>query len=271
VGKKWGRTGAIYEAHMDDIARDFEGGAELREIAIRYGVSPPTITNWLIAAGYKHRRKGRYPQAMKDRAGDLYNRGWEPMAIANLLKTKLGYVYNWIGEDAPAGSTTIPVSPPMEPASRRHVTGRRWTEEQKDEVVRLLASGVFSVDQIYRLTNASRVRQQRIWKEALGIPFPLAKVRRPRRPVEAIDSAEAFQQGRLEGIREARQLALEAASEQLALEEGATPRQAIASGALAPSVTALDTLEASIEGASEDEIEAEFKRFEEQKRFLDER
>jgi transposase-like protein len=253
MGKKWGRTGAIYEAHMEEIARDFEGGAELKEIATKYGVSPPTITNWLIKAGYKHRRKGRYPQAMKERAATLYEAGWEPIAIANLFKTKLDYVHDWIGESRIRLVSAPRTTAPMEPAYKRHATGRRWTEAQKEEVIRLLSAGIFSVDQIYRLTNASRVRQQRLWKQFVGSPFPLPKERRPRpeRPEpEAITTPEAFQQGRLEGLKEARQLALEAGDDS--------------------QVQALVPLEARVREASDAEIEEDFRRFEELKRMLDE-
>jgi len=245
MGKKWGRTKLIYDEHMDSIERDFEGGAELREIATKYDVSPPTITNWLIASGYKHRQKGRYPQAMKLKAVELSNRGWDPIAIANLFRTKLSYVNDWIGV---ASSGRARPAPEMEPAYTRHVVGRRWTDAQKDEVVRLVSTGVFTVDQIYRLTNASRVRQQRIWAERVGTPYPLAR-ERPERP-DRITTPEAFQQGRLEGLREARELALQSQAES--------------------QVAALVPLEQALEVASDADIEADFRRFEAQKRQLEE-
>lgn len=246
MGKKWGRTAAIFEESMDDIAQDFEGGAELKEIAAKYEVSPPTITNWLIKAGYKHRTKGRYPKAMKERAVDLQARGWNPIAIANLFKTKIEYVNEWLG--LPRATGRMHLVPDMESEYKRHVTGRRWTDAQKDEVIRLLSTGVFSVGQIYRITNASRVRQQRIWAEIVGAPFPMPKERFEREPSD-LTSAEVFQQGRIEGIKEARQLALEAGDE--------------------GQVTALAPIEEGILGATDAEIEEEFRIFEAQKRMLD--
>lgn len=248
MGKKWGRTAVIFDESMDDIARDFEGGAELREIAVKYDVSPPTITNWLISAGYKHRQKGRYPRAMKEKAVELAARGWDPIAIANLFKTKLGYVHEWLGLPTAPTRRGPRVGAPMEPAYKRHVVGRRWTDAQKEEVLRLISAGIFSVDQIYRITNASRVRQQGIWGEFVGSPFPIHKPRRVR--PDTITSAEAFQHGRLEALREARALA----------ESSQAQGQ----------VTALVPLEQALEGQSEEEIEEDFRRFEEQKRFLDE-
>lgn len=198
MGKKWGRTKVIFDDHMDDIARDFEGGAELREIATKYDVSPPTITNWLIAAGYKHRKKGRYPKAMKERANDLAARGWDPIAIANLFQTKLDYVEEWIGMAPRPRGRAQRQAAPMETGYRRHVTGRRWTSDQKDEVMRLLQAGVFTVDQIYRLTNASRVRQQRIWRERSGAPFPLARTRPPRPAEDVTALVPIVAEGQLE-------------------------------------------------------------------------
>lgn len=246
MGKKWGRTATIFEESMEDIALDFEGGADLKEIAAKYDVSAPTITNWLIAEGYKHRKRGRYPQAMKDRAVDLQTRGWEPIAIANLFQTKIEYVNEWLGLPLATGRMRIVAD--IEPEYKRHILGHRWSDAQKDEVVRLLSAGIFSVGQIYRLTNASRVRQQGIWSDSVGSPFPLTK-ERPERVPEELTTAEAFQQGRLEGIKEARQLALEAGDDD--------------------QVTALVPIEEGLQAATDDEIEEEFRLFEEQKRMLD--
>jgi transposase len=246
MGKKWGRTAAIFEESMGDIQRDFEGGAEIKEIAAKYEVSPPTITNWLIKAGYKHRKKGRYPQAMKDRARDLETRGWEPIAIANLFKTKLPYVLKWLGR-APEGAGIFarPRAAPMEGESQRHITGRRWTEEQKDGVMDLLTAGVFDVDQIYRLTNASRVRQQRIWRERMpGTPFPLPKIIRDRP-----EPVTRFREGQLAGLERAQRLAIE--------------------GGVGP-IPGLEFVEQRVRTASDAEIERDLEEIEAQKRLLDE-
>lgn len=244
MGRKWGRTRAIYEDHMDDIVRDFKGGAELREIATKYDVSPPTIANWLIKAGYKHRKKGRYPNAMKQNAVELEAEGWEPIAIANLFEVKLPYVLSWLGrEPEGTGIYSTVAEPELEPEYTRHVTGRRWTRAQKERVVDLVQSGIMSVAQIYRITNASRVRQQRIWSELVGTPFPLAKESR-----RGMTRAEIYHEGKMAGLEEARQAALEAGQE----------------------VTALVRVEEASREMDDAAIEAEFERFEALKRMLDE-
>lgn len=243
MGKKWGRTAAVFEDHMDGIVRDFKGGAEMREIATKYDVSPPTIGNWLIEAGYKHRNKGRYPNAMKKRAVDLETEGWDPIAISNLFKAKLSYVLSWLGRDPEgAGIYSRVEGASMEPEYKRHVTGRRWTDAQKDEVVRLLQTDVFSVVQIYRIANASRIRQQRIWADLVGTEFPLAK-----EIIQRMSYADIYHEGKLAGIEEARQAALTAGEQ----------------------VTALVLIEAELQQMDNVAIEAEFERFEALKRILD--
>lgn len=182
MGKKWGRTQAIWDEHMPDIERAYEGGAEIKEIAIRYGVSGPTITNWLIDAGYRKKRRGRYPIVMKEKAVELANRGWSAQAIANLFRVKVKWVLLWLGEET---EQTIEFREVFDPALQdtgRHKRGRRWTREQKIEVLDHLNVGLLSVSQIYQMTGASRRRQVAIWKEFMGDrPFPHARVRRPRR------------------------------------------------------------------------------------------
>lgn len=215
MGRKWGRTQEIFDASMNEIERDFEGGAELREIAAKYNVSPPTITNWLIKAGYKHRTKGRYSIAMKERALELFNRGWDPVGIAKLFKVKLPYIQQWVGvAPEPTREVLGRDTAAMErPAGMRHKIGRRWTDEQKQRVYGFLqAPAVFTVSTIYTLTGASRDRQQKIWREFSDQPFPLARPRREAvevvaEPAEAAqlaqDEAAAFERGRQEGVKEA--------------------------------------------------------------------
>lgn len=217
MGRKWGRTKEIFDAHMGDIERDFEGGADLRDIAARYEVSPPTITNWLIKAGYKHRKRGRYPIAMKEKAVELAGRGWEPVAIARLFRVKLPYVYQWLDLEPEPERATIgrDVVPMEEPEGMRHKIGRRWTQAQKEQVFGFLqAPEVFTVANIYKLTGASRDRQQKIWREfEPDTPFPLPKPQRrpseaaqPAPELERVDPADEFERGRLAGLEEARQL-----------------------------------------------------------------
>lgn len=215
MGRKWGRTREIFEASMNDIERDFEGGAELREIAAKYEVSAPTITNWLITAGYKHRRKGRYPIAMKEKAAELFNRGWDPVGIGKLLRVKLPYIEQWVGIATEPTREVLgrDVAPVEAPEGMRHKVGRRWTDEQKRRIYGFLqAPEVFTVATIYTLTGASRKRQQKIWREFSDAPFPLPKKRRerPAAPTKVAegegmsqDDAEAFELGRRAGVEEA--------------------------------------------------------------------
>jgi len=233
MGRKWGRTGEIFDAHMGDIELDFEGGAELRDIASKYEVSAPTITNWLIEAGYKHRRRGRYPIAMKEKAVELAGRGWEPVAIAKLLRVKLPYARQWLGLDPEPESTVLGRDAVRmdEPESMRHKVGRRWTQEQKERVFGFLqAPEVFTVANIYKLTGASRDRQQKIWAEFnTGEPFPLPKKQRERSPDQTpvppppsapptVDPGQEFERGKLAGLTEARDFLLSAAPWEVPLE-----------------------------------------------------
>jgi hypothetical protein len=58
-GRKWNRTSAIYNESLDDIVRDFEGGADMKTLAYNYAVSAPTIKRWLKDLGYVHAKTGR--------------------------------------------------------------------------------------------------------------------------------------------------------------------------------------------------------------------
>jgi transposase len=194
MGKKWARTQEIFDAHMPDIERAYEAGAEIKEIAARFGVSAPTITNWLIAAGYRRRKRGRYPNAMKEKAVELANRGWSAQAIANLFQVKINFVLDWIGEEAEQTIEYRTVYDPNLYPEKRHKRGRRWTEEQKLDVLDKIELGLLSVEQIYHLTGASRRRQSEIWREYRYGRFPLAKERParliPLEPVEQEEEAE---------------------------------------------------------------------------------
>jgi hypothetical protein len=268
MGRKWGRTKEIFDNHMMDIERDFEGGAEIQEIATRYGVSPPTITNWLITAGYKHRRRGRYPIAMKEKAVELFNRGRTPVAIGHLFHVKIPYIRTWLGlEPEPTREVLGRQTPTMEDApGMRHKVGRRWTDEQKQRVYGFLqAPEVFTVATIYTLTGASRDRQQKIWREFSDEAFPLPKPRREpvarpevetagaayqRGKREGIEQAERaagvieetfqpdliaeFERGRIAGLEEAGSFAIEATPTQEAIESALDDRQRVLSGPRSP-------------------------------------
>lgn len=178
----WNRTREVYDKHFEDIVREFEGGAEETDIAARYGVSGPTIGRWLTKAGYKHRGRGRYPIAMKQRAADLHSRGWSMDAISDLLKVDRDFVDEWIRE-APkpeknprkrpakqkisARAQELIDNPPWE----RHKRGRRWTEEQKKNVLDLMVRK-FTPLEVFWIAGASRARQRMIWQEFGGKGHP---------------------------------------------------------------------------------------------------
>lgn len=89
------------EDHQVAIARAFERGRELQDIAKKYDVSTMTVHNWLKTLGYKHAKgRGRYPKAMLGRARDLASRGWSTEAISKLLKVRPEQVQTWV-EAAP--------------------------------------------------------------------------------------------------------------------------------------------------------------------------
>ena len=89
------RVQALYEQKIRKVTRAFEEGSDVKGIASKVGVSPPTITRWLTREGYKHKKRGRYPKAMKARTRDLAGRGWSNERIARLLQAPLDRVEEW--------------------------------------------------------------------------------------------------------------------------------------------------------------------------------
>lgn len=162
----------IYEENFEQIAEGFEGGEEEVDLAAQFGVSPPTIGRWLFDAGYKHRGRGRYPIAMKTRAGILAEQGWDYDDIAKLLKVTRELVDEWSRNPVPNPSP--PVKKPRiskeaqelieNPPWTRHVRGRRWTEEQKLNVLELMQGG-FTPLEVFRIAGASKARQRSVWGE----------------------------------------------------------------------------------------------------------
>lgn len=85
------------EDHQVAIARAYERGRHLEDIAKKYDVSTMTVHNWLKTLGYKHSRgRGRYPKAMAGRARDLASRGWDVEKIGDLLKVRPEQVEAWV-------------------------------------------------------------------------------------------------------------------------------------------------------------------------------
>lgn len=203
MGKKWGRTKQIYEDHFEEMARQYEGGAEMEDIAERYDVSTSTVYRWLLDAGYKHRGKGRYPKAMKKRAAELAARGWSYKAIANLLDVERPCVDEWVkgftGEAIkpnPGRKRKKPKEPEISkeaqelidnPPWTRHKRGRRWTDEQKRNVLELMERG-FTPLEVWRIAGASKQRQRMVWREfgGVGPPPNLKKKRKKKKREERI-------------------------------------------------------------------------------------
>jgi hypothetical protein len=85
------------EDHQVAIARAYERGKHLEDIAKKYDVSTMTVHNWLKTLGYKHSRgRGRYPKAMAGRARDLASRGWGVEQISSLLKVRSEQIEAWV-------------------------------------------------------------------------------------------------------------------------------------------------------------------------------
>lgn len=266
------RTREIYEASIDDIALRYEGGEALKDIASNYGVSAPTINNWLIKAGYKRRKKGRVPQAMKDRAADLLARGKGAVEIATLFKTSVQNIEAWA-----AGAPT----PPKERVARRraeraaqqgvpdrHKLGEWWTDEQKGVVAGLLETGDVPVDQIYWMTGASRPRQQKIWREFGVGPFPLAKPYVPCPPTDVVEAPgpEPEPPRALPPARETAQLELAAFRRGVKAALAEANRLAIAAGQ--PAIAGLQDRVTELDEMSNAEYEEEMKRLDALKEFL---
>ena len=257
----------VFDEHMDAIALRYVGGAKPSALAIDYGVSAPTISNWLIKTGYKRRKKGRVPAAMKARARELSGRGYTSPAIAEVFRTSKQNVEAWIAEEP---------TPPRERVARRraqraeeidlpnrHKMGKWWTDEQKGVVAGLLESGNTPSADIYWLTGASRTRQQRIWRE-LGVgEFPLARPYDPCPPAEVIAAPPPepvmvtadTTQLELSAFRRGVQAALAEAN-----------RLAIAGGQ--PPIAGIEDRVTQLERMSDDEFEEEMKRMDALKEFL---
>jgi transposase-like protein len=264
------RTREIFEQSIDAIASDYEGGMALKDIAANYGVSPPTINNWLIRAGYKRRKKGRVPRAMKNRAAELSERGRTIRDIAELLKTSERNVEAWI-----SGQPTPPKAPVGERRAERaqlagipdrHKLGEWWTDAQKGAVAGMLESGAFPVAEIYWTTGASRTRQQRIWRE-LGVgPFPLAKPYEPCPPVEVVTPPPPPPEPIKVTPEDTAQLELAAFRRGVRAALAEANRLAIASGQ--PSIEGLTDRVEQLDRMSDEEFEEEMERLDALKEFL---
>ena len=223
----------------------------MKSIARQVGVSPPTVSKWLTEEGYKRKKKGRVPLAMKARVMDLHRRGWDRSRIASLLCLSGDQVEEWSspqknpilgGEKDPLkvkgqrGRKKDKVQgrkrgrPKKVQAKKgekwpppKHKCRKHWTPVEESYVLQLMENGI-KPGAIYRRMRASRKRQIKIWRKngGTGLPpnFPPPKERPPGPPGPALPPAEAAKRR-----EEARALEASADEQLRQLEEAAIARQ----------------------------------------------
>ena len=83
------RVQEIREESIGWVTESFENGMSAKDIADQVGVSAPTVSSWLREEGYRRKGRKRIPEAMKERAADLSERGWKSQDISKLLQIKI--------------------------------------------------------------------------------------------------------------------------------------------------------------------------------------
>lgn len=169
------------------VVRAYERRIPMNEIAEMTGVSPPTIAKWLKQEGYKHKKSGRIPLAMKARVRELHKSGWEDEDISTLLVLGMDQVKELSKpKQNPILSGKDPLKvkgqkkkkkekkkkkPKLEPGEKwppdRHKCSKHWTENEKAYVLQLITKKVAPIA-IYKRMRASKKRQRRIWAESGG-------------------------------------------------------------------------------------------------------
>lgn len=180
---------SIQKKKISKIVRSYEKGIPLNEIAERAGVSAPTIVKWLTQEGYKHKKKGRIPLAMKARVRELHLRGWDPRSISDLLCLSIKKVEELSKpqENPILGGEKDPLKVKGQKAKKRkkkkkkkeeiqwppprHKCRKHWNADEKAYVIQLMQNNVSPGD-IYKRMRASRSRQIKIWREAGGEDLP---------------------------------------------------------------------------------------------------
>lgn len=183
------RVQDLFHTKIRKVVLDHERGVDLKAIAERVGVSPPTVAKWLNQEGYKRKGAGRVPLAMKARVRDLHLRGWDDSHISRLLGLRRDQVAEWSrplenpilgGERDPLkvrgerrrkkdkakprkrGRPKKPEGAEVWPPAR-HRCRKHWTAPEKAFVLQLIENGITPLA-IYRRTRASRSRQLKIWR-----------------------------------------------------------------------------------------------------------
>jgi len=151
------------------------------------GVSPPTIAKWLKQEGYKHKKSGRIPLAMKARVRELHTRGWGDAEISRLLVLGMDQVKEL---SKPKKNPILSGKDPLKVKGQKkkkkktkkkkkkveegdkwppdkHKCRKHWTENEKAYVLQLITKKVAPFA-IYKRMRASKSRQRRIWRESGG-------------------------------------------------------------------------------------------------------
>lgn len=165
-----------YIQYFDQVAAAWQNGMPIKDIAALYGLSKRTVRVWLEKAGLKHKRFTRWSDETKRQAIELYSQGYSSINVAKMMGIKPSVISNWLRDAgfSPAADrrqrdaearVLYPNPKPAKPnPGDRHKRGKRWTEEQKREVFRLIQKGLEPIE-IYRQTGASRKRQGMIKSE----------------------------------------------------------------------------------------------------------
>ena len=247
------RVQELFSSKIRKVVLAHEGGVDLRVIASQVGVSPPTVAKWLTEEGYKHKRRGRVPLAMKARVRDLHLRGWEPARISQLLRLTPEQVASWSDprENPILGGEKDPLKVkgqrrrkrdktegrkrgrpkrkkpsgkrggPWPPA--RHRCRKHWTAPEEAYVLQLMETGIRPLV-IYRRMRASKSRQLKIWRK-FGNEGPPPNFPEPKEPPTGPVGPGLPPAEYKERRAKARALERSADEQLLVLEEAAVARQ----------------------------------------------
>jgi hypothetical protein len=203
------RVQEIFEKKIRKVARAYENDTDIATIAKAVGVSAPTVAKWLTKEGYRRKKRGRIPLAMKARVRDLHQRGWEDDAICSLLELDPSQVEEWSrpqenpilgGESDPlkvrglkakkkpgqsrrprkhrnrGGGIESALLPAKEDKDKgwpppKHKCGKHWKPAEESYVLSLIEKGV-GPGAIYKRMRASRARQIKVWRKSGGDGLP---------------------------------------------------------------------------------------------------
>ncbi len=219
------RVQLILHHQLSKVVKAYEKGMDIQDIARRISVSPPTVSRWLRQEGYRYRRRGHYPKAMRMRAQELQERGWPNERIAKLLRVSSEHVQDWLGRKSNPilGGERDPLKLKGAKGKKKgiqkgtkkkhdkpptHRCRKYWTADEERYVFGLIKKKT-PIISIYRHMRASRNRQLLIWRKlgGKGRPpnFP------PKKPLpcfpEALEVPPGVPEKEIEQLRkEARKL-----------------------------------------------------------------